>query len=296
MLKIVDGIPFIGKATDRFRVRAHDLGNGHVEAVASRVIEWQEADWSPEYMQDVLDCIEKARAEADPDEVEAKNRERAARRARTAVRRLCKAMGADTMLTLTYRANQRDLDLCKRHLKEFDRRVLRVLPGFRAVCAFEPQKRGAWHVHIATAGIPRTFVQRNAQGWPCVVKSYDLLRSIWRSVVGELGGNVDVARRRRNSRKTPAQIAAYIAKYIGKAFANEGDKGKNRWTRFGKVEVPPPWDLGVVDTLLDALDLCYGIMALDGAHCSGRMDRWQDWVYVTGERPPDRGKATRYDV
>lgn len=298
MLKIIDGngrtfndagfdedsaVALVGTPGSRFRVKAVDLGNGHIEATASRVIDWQEADWSGNraMLADVLEVFRKAREEADPAEVEARNRERAARRARTRVRRLCKAMGADTLLTLTYRACEADLARVKADLKEFNRRVLRVLPGFCFVACFELQKRGAWHVHMATRAIPRELPTR-APG--VSFKSFNVLRAIWRSVTKDRGGNVDVARRKFNSKRSAAQVAAYIAKYIGKAFTEGMDEGVNRWTKYGKVETPAPVDLGVVDSLLEAITLTYGLLDKDQSVATAALDRWQDWFFVSGER------------
>ena len=42
-------------------------------------------------------------------------------------------------------------------------------------------------------------------------------------VAKELGGNVDVARRKSTAKRSPARIASYISKYITKAF-EEGAK------------------------------------------------------------------------
>jgi len=276
VLKIIDGIPYVGVPTDAYRVKAYDLGNGHLEVAASRVITYVEADWSPEYLADVQAAIERARNEPDPDRDE-RNLQRAARRAKTRVRRLCKAMGADTLLTLTYRGLQADPELAKRHTKEFVRRVTRVMPTFRCVVGFEPQKRGAWHMHLATAGIPAWFTHKG-----CPVRSYDLLRSIWRSVVGEWSGNIDVARRRRHRDKSGAQIAAYISKYITKAFA-EGEKWSNRWTHYGNCEVPPPVDLGVRRDLHQALIDAYTLVADCQVIVTARLDRWKEWAFLAAE-------------
>lgn len=285
MLRIVDGIPFIGHSTDRFRVKAVDLGNGHVEVVCPRIIEWVEADWAPGVMEDHLEVVRKYREEH-PEEVELRNRERAGRRARTRVRRLCKAMGADTLLTLTYRALEADLGRVKADLKEFNRRMCRVLPGFRFVACFELQKRGAWHMHLATAGLPVWFDRVNETGQRYRVKSFDVFRAVWRSVVADRGGNVDVARRKKNSQRGAAKIAAYIAKYIGKAFAEEGmDKGVNRWAKYGSVEVPQLVELGIADSLREAMGMAFQM--LDKVHVVATMalDRWQDWFFLAAERP-----------
>ena len=47
-----------------------------------------------------------------------------------------------------------------------------------------------------------------------MVKSYDLLRTVWRAVVGE--GNVDVSKAVRRRRCSVAKLAAYLSKYISK--------------------------------------------------------------------------------
>lgn len=301
MLRIIDGLgrprnhpqfdastatAFLGSGSDKYRVRAVDLGNGHIEVATSQVVDWIEADWSSDYMADVLEVIAKAKAEADPVEVERVNRERAARRATTRVRRLCKAMGADTLLTLTYRACEADLARAKADLKEFNRRMLRELPGFRFVACFERQARGAWHMHLATAGLPIWFDRKNDHGQRYRVKSFEVFRQVWRSVTRERGGNVDVSRRKRNSKRSPAKIAAYIAKYIGKAFIEEGDKGVNRWTKFGAVEVPQLVDLGVVPSLLDALRMAYEVLSDSHVVATSRLGRWKEWFFLAGESPP----------
>jgi hypothetical protein len=284
VLKIVDGIPFIGKRTDSFRVKVSDLGNGHVEITCPRVIEWTEGDWSPQVMADHLEVVAKFREEH-PDEVELRNRERAARRARTRVRRLCKAMGADTLLTLTYAACERDLQRVKADLKEFNRRMCALLPGFRCVACFELQKRGAWHMHLATAGLPSSFEKFNQTGQSYRVKSFDVFRAVWRSVTKDRGGNVDVSRRKKNSQRAPGKIAAYIAKYIGKAFTEGMDAGVNRWTKYGACDVPQPVTLPGCFLLQQALEMAYGM--LEGWHSVGTvcLDRWKDWFFLSAERP-----------
>jgi len=57
-----------------------------------------------------------------------------------------------------------------------------------------------------------------------LVRSYDLLRSLWRGVVGSDGGNVDVSRQRRLKRST-ARLASYLSKYITKGFAEAASSG-----------------------------------------------------------------------
>jgi hypothetical protein len=192
----------------------------------------------------------------------------------------------DTLLTLTYRGLQVDLELAKRHTKEFVRRVTRLHPDFRCVVGFERQQRGAWHMHLATAGIPAWYT---VKGIP--VRSYDLLRSIWRDVAGVFSGNVDVARRRRHRDKSCAQIAAYVSKYLTKAFA-EGDKWTNRWTRYGACEVAPPVNLGRVGCLHLALTDAYALVGDLQVIVTARLDRWKEWLFVSAEDPRPRSRPT----
>jgi len=277
---------YLGKQGSQFRVKAWDLGNGHLEVTASRLTEWHEAEWDAVAIEGHLDALVRDREER-ADELRAKHAEQAARRAKRQVRQLCKAAGVDTLLTLTYKANQTDLALCKAHLKEFNRRVLRVLPDFFFVAAFERQERGAWHVHLATRRIPKAIADRNeANGYK--VKSYDVIRRIWRSVVGDLGGNVDVSRRKFTSGKTAAQIASYIAGYIVKEFA-EGEKWSNRWTKYGDPGceiLRKPTVLGELDSLRGAIELAYSLTHVTQSVVVSRMDRWGDWFTLHAEPLP----------
>lgn len=313
MLRIVDGngklwnprdgikpgsgyMAFLGTSSDRYKVKAMDFGNGHCEVAASRVIDWSEAEWPASYLVDVMEVIVRDLEQRDQEEVDLANRKRAARRAKTRVRRLCKLMGADTLLTLTYRGWQPDLDTCKRHLKEFNRRMLRVLPGFCFVACFEQQKPnlqigrpvGSWHAHLATRNIPASLPGIKGE-W----RSFNVIRAIWRSVTGELGGNIDLQRRKYNSNKSAAQVAAYIAKYIGKGFEEGGlEAGKNRWTKYGQVDQPL-----VIETeeasLLDAVQASYAFVQSSQAIATARLDDWKEWFFVAGELRPKRTDRCR---
>ncbi|MDQ0011859.1 hypothetical protein J2W23_000223 [Variovorax boronicumulans] len=273
-----------------FTVKAHDLGNGHLEITAARQQVATELDWPRSRILDHMEMVDRYR-ELHADELREKSIAVAANRAKTRVRKLCKAMGADTMLTLTYRSNMQDLELCKKHLKEFVRRVTRELPDFGLVAAFEEQKRGAWHVHGATCRIPKFFhrVCYSKHGVPSVIrtKSFDVLRAIWRSVTKEHQGNVDVSRRKGGDR-TPARIASYIAKYISKGYA-EGEKWSNRWTKFGVSEVPKAINMGTVDRPLDLLDVAFSFLSREhevvGKTC---WSHFGDWLYLAAEIPKRR--------
>lgn len=274
---------YLGTSTDRYRVRGLDFGNGQLEGSASRLLQWEELDWAPSMILDHLEMLAKHSVDC-ADEIAAKHAERSAARARKKVRHICKAMAVDSMITLTYRALVTDLALCKRHVKEFNRRLERVLPGFQFVVGYEEQKRGAWHAHLATSGIPRFFMVKNALGVPCKVKSYDLLRSVWLSVVGVLGGAANLSRSRSQG-ATCAQIAGYIAKYITKAYAT-GAKFSNRWGQYGDCEVPLPVELGVFEGMLSAVRAVFDLV-LSG-QVVGRvfLPHFQDFFFLASESPP----------
>lgn len=228
--RIIDGTLYRRLCTPySYDLRVHDLGHGHVEALAQPRYAWEElGSCSPRALADAEMSKDHVFADGEwfpkkenPQELldkAARNRERSARRARTQVRRLVKAKNLDTMLTLTYQENMLERARMARDFDVFMKRVRRLLPGFEYVCVFEQQKRGAWHAHIAVQRIQSHYLYRST-----LVKSYDLLRSIWRAVVG--AGNVDVSRAMRKRQRNIGKLAGYLSKYIAKGFdaGNEGD-------------------------------------------------------------------------
>lgn len=224
--RVIDGALYARHSTPYAHdLRVHDLGHGHLEAVVMPRYGWSEvAMLSPSALADHAACegsiwVDGAWAPAPPPSASelldkaARNVERSSRRARTKVRRLCKAKGLTTMVTLTYRDNMQDRSRMARDFDVFVKRVRRVITGFQYVCVFERQTRGAWHAHIA---VPRVLSHYLHHG--VMVRSYDLLRSMWRGVVGVDGGNVDVSRNKRVGRSA-ARLASYLSKYISKGFA-----------------------------------------------------------------------------
>lgn len=225
MRQIIAGIALERSPTPyAWDLRVHELGHGHTEATILPRYSWHEAEpLTPQAITDAEMCAQGLmfvggawvpfeRSKADQEREDLKNKERATRRARTKVRRLCKAKGLTTLLTLTYRENMQDRERMQRDLDVFLKRVRRVIPELEYVCAFERQKRGAWHAHIAVRKVLSHYVHKRA-----LVQSYDLLRSMWRAVVGVDNGNVDVSRNKRVQRSS-AKLAAYLSKYIGKTF------------------------------------------------------------------------------
>lgn len=286
MLRIIDGQIFEGKPSDdRFIVTVHHLGNGQREACIQRATDWEHVGpLDPDSI-----AAQVMRGEREDPEAEDKRRAnalRAARRAKTKVRRLCKAFGLDHMLTLTYRENQQDLALCKRHVKEFVRRIKRLLPGFRYVAAYEPQERGAWHAHIAIRAIPVKLEVRGVR-----LKSFDALRSVWRGVVGIDNGNIDISDgkkrgRKKAKRRSPARLAAYMSKYMLKGF-EWGDAFVNRYSASEGEPLPPSERVEFTRTsLAELLPVVYSAVATAGTELFTWLSKWGDVFYVASE--PER--------
>ncbi len=229
MERIVGRDRLVGTTGGGYELVCRPLGGGHSEYVVRPLVTWHiEGELS-----DLAYADYQAEVEATAPERKQANLERSAHRAKTRVRHLCKAAGVDTMLTLTYRENMTDWATLKRHVKEFNRRMAKVIPGWFYVAAYERQQRGAWHVHMAVHRVPRMIT--HALG--CKVKSYSVIRAVWRAVVGDLGGNADLQASKRL--RAPSRIASYLSKYMVKAFA-DGDAWSNRFSSSKGVTVPKP--------------------------------------------------------
>ncbi len=290
-IRIIDGVAYERKRLDnQFKVKVTDLGNGHVESVVTQGWEWVERDVDPDILERWQEVLERDSEEM-KEERERLNKERAAKRAKSRVRQLCKVAGVDTLMTLTYRANQGDLALCKRHLKEFVRRTRRIIPDFVAVAAFERQERGAWHVHMGCRRIATVLPGKGGVR----MKSFDLLRSIWRSVTKAYGGNVDVSRKKATSQRSAARIANYISKYILKAF-ELGEMHVNRWTKFGDVTIPPSVHLGYVQSMQEAVGLVLDMQPAGSDIVTCYQSRWKDVFYFVVERSGRFDGAGRLEI
>lgn len=155
----------------------------------------------------------------------AKNQQDSAKRAKQAIRHRCKAIGADRMLTLTYRDNVTDVGLVKIHWDAFRRRMAK-LKQFHYVAVLEKQERGAYHIHCAVRGR----------------QVYQLVRSIWQSVVGnsedgKTGGQINVRDPHKFGfgKTGHHKLASYIAKYVAKDVEDHELNKKRYWSSKGIV-------------------------------------------------------------
>lgn len=228
--------------------------NGHREISARNTIDWEEVPYKP-----VLDQFPdqpSLQQIAEAEERRQKALERSAKRAQTTCRRVIKAESFNELLTLTYRENQTDRDLCKKHFKEWARRMKRALGDFRYCASFEKQERGAMHVHIATHKLPEHALFKGVR-----IKAWQLGTKIWRAIVGDdnglcfVGGNTKNGGRRRNL--SLAKMASYVSKYIMKDYADAPEES-NRYSRSNGVNLPKPVTMYFTNlTMAEMIALCF---------------------------------------
>ena len=276
-------------------VRVHDLGHGHVEASALPRYAWHEVEALSEQAQADLAALLADPVPLSGEELLdklARNKERCTRRARTQVRRLSKSKGLSVLLTLTYRENMTDRARMARDFDVFVKRVRRVIPGFQYVCVFERQKRGAWHAHIAVQRVQVHYQHKGVR-----VRSYDLLRSMWRAVVGiydgKPNGNIDVSRNRKVN-KSAAKLAAYLSKYIGKTFGDGTlDKYSNSYSASGAALPPAVVERIASAELQDAMGALVDLLSVELASpCEFHHALLDGGGWFVSLSPPDRGKQS----
>lgn len=151
--------------------------------------------------------------EAEKARRKALNRERAARRAKTAIRHKAKGIagehGAVFMLTLTYAENMQDHSRMAADFRKFARTIKKRYPNFEYIAVAEKQKRGAYHYHMIT------------NLW--------LKHSEWESTWGK---GYCWVKQAQNSR----QVIRYVTKYITKAFEDCEDGNHRYYTSHGLGE------------------------------------------------------------
>lgn len=228
--------------------------NGHREISARNTIDWEEVE---ECRRRDLDMPKSASIAAAQEEERRQNAlKRNAKRAQTMCRRVIKSEGFNEMLTLTYRENQEDRVLCKKHFAAWARRMKKALGGFRFCASFEKQDRGAMHVHIATHKLPEHAHFKGVK-----IKAWQLGTKIWRDIVGAdngmcfVGGNTKNGGHRRNL--SLGKMAAYVSKYIMKDYEDAPEQS-NRYSRSNGAHVPKPKTMHFTGmSLSEIIALCF---------------------------------------
>lgn len=229
---------------DAWEVRKR-RSNGHTEISCKNLVIWEDTgerapDTFDEYIKNFDGEKLEERLKERAAELEEKRQAQMlknAQMAKTKCRWIIKSHGLDELLTITYRDNQQDRDLCKKHFKEWVRRMKAALGGKFVYCAsFERQDRGAMHVHVACHKLPKHGTRAGVK-----IAAWRLGTEVWRSIVGADNGLCFVGGKTRNGgyrrNLSLAKLAAYVSKYIMKDYA-EAPKGSNRFSRSDGLEVP----------------------------------------------------------
>lgn len=198
---------------------------------------------------------------------ESQNREAndqdAGKAAKKRVRQACKTIGADRLVTLTYRENVTDRELALRHWDLFRRRlrkhnqflyvaVMELQEGFKKGNSAAQEGRSSIHFHVAVHGR----------------QCYQLLRSIWQSILGDDAqgrkmGQVNVRDPHRFGfgKDGVHKLASYIAKYCTKSMECRELDQKRFFCSRG---IPKPevlsWRLAS-GTMLEAVQVAFAVAA-----------------------------------
>ncbi len=191
----------------------------------------------------------------------------AVRRAKKDVRHKCKVMLVNALWTLTYKSNVQDRALVLKHFDAFRRRVAAlhdgngnlIFPEWRYIAVLEKQDRGAYHIHLATHALPQRITQGGSK-----VKSWDVMRAIWRSCAGQYGGNFDESKRtsRWSAHRKPVRgagaIASYIAGYVAKDM-HESQLNKKRYSSSKGIDIPEAYKALFTSekTMRELIELAY---------------------------------------
>lgn len=205
-----DSIPLDARSryVDGWRVTVDRFPNGSVEAFAR-------PSWFDRRAEPRPKPCRKRPKKGEKVEGKSVDIERAGRRARKRVRLLCLGIGADHLLSVTYRENMLDRERAKQDWARFVRLVHVRYPQWRYVVVTERQERGAIHFHAGVKGF----------------QPVAYLRRCWRAVVGHDGGNIDVQgpkkrwtrpeERAHGKEWHVGKLAGYISKYMTKGLELE---------------------------------------------------------------------------
>lgn len=280
--------------------------NGVLERSARQVHTWHEVCELPPVMVDGLgNSIEPSEpTEAELAEKRMAALQSAARRAKTMCRRVIITEGFDELLTLTYRENQDDRDLCKKHFNIWFKRMKRALgheesytdaqgkkrrrtipSSFRFCASFERQDRGAMHIHIATHKLPGHALHKGVR-----VKAWQIGTRIWRDIVGAdnglcfVGGRSKWGGNTRRKKMGLAKMAAYVSKYILKDF-EDNPLESNRYSRSNGTEIGEVHKTRLHCSLLDLCIVTFeqGEGDVVIAH---RVSKWGDGLWLCTDAAP----------
>lgn len=267
-----------------------DYGNGIAEV-----------SWNTEYRPE-----RKERAERGKSENLLENRKRTLSRAKQQVVRKILWNRVDHLLTLTYRDEVTDIEQARRDREMFCDQVQEKIPGWKYIGVYEVQPKrlkrtgvAVWHSHLAVEGWQQT----------------DLLREIWRGIVGE--GNIHVRPPRRRKGDPRLSVARYLGKYLTKAADEDSDWELNRKIYYhSKNMVDPPAERIEVEYMggAEPADMAAALLStrdgglvsvwesIDGrrgrvaSFCVGGQDYPRPQPHLLGELHPLWTRAVREDL
>ena len=226
------------------------------------------------------------------------NEKRARARATGEIRRKCLSIGADHLVTLTYRDNVEDRDRVLTDLERLRRMLSRIGYPMPYVAVLECQKRGAIHPHLAVRGF----------------QDIRLLRRCWYKIVGKAQGQVNVSGPRPGT--SPVKLARYLSKYIAKDIDSQPREfEEHRYFCSLGIAVPTEryqivlvrqaretemklFSLMLKDTINRIGECCTVKHWIGGAGTFGWISGFEDptchWISHTSslQPPPDRGQET----
>lgn len=238
-------------------VTVYDCGNGNAEVTAIT----REKGYRPAGSSSYVRAEKKKRSEMTEDDLR-----RCAQRARCSVRRTCLCLGANNLLTLTFRGAMTDGALAWAILAEFVRTVKKRFPAFEYVAVPELHKSGGLHFHLAIKGKFPAASFRTL--WHRAIRRKDP-DACWE----DSPGNVDFKFSRGGSVR---DMARYLTKYITKQF-DQGDLFSHRFSRSKGIK-PPQVTKMYLDLCTSPLRLTRLLQELTG----GELARIPREDYVAG--------------
>lgn len=294
MERIINGMLFTGQRVENcWDVRTWSC-NGVMERSARQVIEWTESElghaplgWDEYIAQYDHDPAKQARLEAERveeiEEKRLKSLKKSASRAKTMCRRFIISEGFNEMLTLTYRGNQPDRELCKKHFKEWVRRMKRALGDLRYCASFEAQERGSMHVHLATHKLPQLAKYKGVK-----VKAWQVGTRIWRDIVGAdngmcfVGAGASMFGKGRRKNLSLAKMANYVSKYILKDYEDAPEES-NRYSRSNGDVIADIHTMRINGSLPEIIAACFEVADGD-VMVSHRVSHWSDSWWLCTEK------------
>ena len=238
--------------------------------------------------------VKSSRTVAEIAQAEEDSLKRSVRRARQRVRWLVKCIGADHMLTFTYRENVTDENKLKADLQATVRSIRERYPNFQYVAVREYQERGALHLHMAVKG--KQPIKWILKCWlKSIGQDHEQLMDWYIRDVPLLENSLGAVNVRAPSRYWGGKgavwksdkLSGYLTKYIHKDFESSARGAKRYWHTRGiePIKCIKFW-LGAT-SFIDALREARDVVSRQGVV---EMKMWGDDdignIWISATAPP----------